>query len=156
MNSRCFNLVFVISLLFYGTISFSQTDTSAFRKSLADSLGADDYGMRSYILVILKSGSAEIKDKTLRDSLFKGHMQNIQYLVKQGKMIVAGPFQKNELSFRGLFILNVKTVEEAKQLIEVDPTVSSGIFECDYIPWYGSAALPLYLPFAEQITRKSF
>jgi hypothetical protein len=76
--------------------------------TLAKNLGADDYGMKSYILVILKTGSKTIEEKSVRDSLFAGHLQNIRRLADLGKLIVAGPLGKNEKTYRGIFILNVR------------------------------------------------
>lgn len=63
---------------------------------MADSLGGDDYGMKRYVLVILKTGTNTITDKSITDSLFNGHMQNINRLVDAGKLIVSGPLQKND------------------------------------------------------------
>ncbi len=130
-----------------------QTVNPEYDKALADSLGADDNGMKSYVLVILKTGPAVIEDKDLRAKLFKGHMDNINKLVKEKKLFVAGPFGKNDLSYRGLFILNVKTIEEAKVLCETDPAVKEGIFDVELIPWYGSAALGEYIKASEKITK---
>lgn len=54
-------------------------------KKLADSLGADERGMKTYMLVILKTGpkDAEITDKTQRSELFKGHFSNMEAMEKQ-------------------------------------------------------------------------
>jgi uncharacterized protein YciI len=123
-------------------------DTGAaagYDKALADSLGADQYGMRSYVLAILKTGSAKIADKEKNNEIFRGHMNNIEKLVKEGKLSVAGPFGENPNEFEGLFILNVSTVDEAKALLDGDPTVTNKVFNVEYYPWYGSAALPMYL-----------
>ena len=57
--------------------------------TLARKLGADDYGMKTYVLVILKTGSKEIKDQVLRDSLFAGHFKNIYKMADEGKLAVA-------------------------------------------------------------------
>ncbi|MGC4045474.1 MAG: YciI family protein [Armatimonas sp.] len=70
-----------------------------------------------------------------------GTLANIQRLAKEGKLSVAGPFDKNDQNLRGLFILNVKTVDEAKRLVDTDPTIRAGVFVVDLVPWYGSAAL---------------
>ena len=43
--------------------AFSQTINPEYDKALADSLGADDNGMKSYVLVILRTGPAVIEDK---------------------------------------------------------------------------------------------
>jgi len=46
-------------------------------------LGADDYGMKKFVFVILKTGKNTSTDKELRDSAFVGHMNNIDRLVKK-------------------------------------------------------------------------
>jgi len=42
---------------------------------------------------------------------------------------------------RGLFILNVKTIEEAEDLVKTDPAVKAGIFVYEMTKLYASAAL---------------
>ncbi len=132
----------------------SQTENPKYDKLLADSLAGDDYGMRTYILVILKTGTKNIEDKKVLDSLFKGHMENIGRLAAKGKLIVAGPFGKNDKTYRGIFILNVKSIEEANALLETDPTIKAKVLEAELFKWYGSAALPTYLPNHEKIEKK--
>jgi uncharacterized protein YciI len=116
-----------------------------YNKSLADSLGADEYGMKSYVFVILKTGSYHPTDQHVLDSLFRGHLDNISRLARLNKLVVAGPMVKNDHNYRGIFILNVKTPEEAKELLETDPTILNHVLEAELYGWYGSAALPLYL-----------
>ena len=123
--------------------------------TLAAELGADDYGMKMYVLAVLKTGPVQETDRALLDSLFRGHMANINRLVEDGKMIVAGPLGKNELSYRGIFIFDVRTIPEAEELVATDPAVAHGIFDVEYFNWYGSAALPLYLESAEKIAKKN-
>ncbi|MET0638103.1 MAG: YciI family protein [Chitinophagaceae bacterium] len=125
-----------------------------FNKSLADSLGADEYGMKMYSLVILKTGDFKTTDKQVLDSLFRGHMQNISRLSKAGKLVVAGPLGENKNNYRGIFIFTSPTPEEAKALVDSDPAVKAGLFDVEIYPWYGSAALPLYLGFHETIEQK--
>ena len=72
----------------------AQKNNPKYDKALADSLGGDDYGMKMYVLVMLKTGPTKINEKAKVDSLFAGHMQNINRLVDIGKLIVAGPLQK--------------------------------------------------------------
>ncbi len=134
----------------------AQTTNAKYDKALADSLGADDYGMKMYVLVILKTGSNTTASKTTSDSLFGGHMQNIKSMVTAGKLSVAGPMQKNEKNYRGIFILNVKTVEEAKVLLANDPAINAKLLDAEIYGWYGSAALPMYLPASEKVGKKSF
>jgi hypothetical protein len=56
--------------------------------------------------------------------------------------------------YRGIFILNVNNISEARQLLDADPTVKEHIFEVEYFNWYGSAALSEYLPAADKIWKK--
>jgi uncharacterized protein YciI len=109
-----------------------------------------------YVLVILKTGPAKVTDKATLDSIFKGHMQNINRLASLGKLIVAGPLEKNEQGYRGIFIFNVKTLEEAKALVDTDPAVKSKVLSADLFNWYGSAALPEYLKFQDKIEKVKF
>jgi len=121
-------------------------------KVLAEELGADDYGMKSYFFVILKTGINKTEDKEFISENFRGHMNNINRLVKEGKLIVAGPFGKNDKDYRGLFILNnIRTMDEAKELLQTDPAIKSGLLDFDIFHWYGSAALPAYLPVSDKI-----
>ena len=131
-----------------------QTENPLYNKILADSLGGDDYGMKSYILVILKTGPNQINDKKILDSLFRGHMENIGRLASIGKLVVAGPLGENDLTYRGIFILNVKSISEAKALLETDPTIKEKVLSAELFNWYGSAALPTYLPNHEKIEKK--
>lgn len=128
------------------------TTNPNFDKTLADKLGGDDYGMKSYFLVILKTGTNTTTDKELISNSFRGHMDNINRLVKEGKLIVAGPLGKNENNYRGIFILNdLKSLEEAKELLQTDLAIKNELLDYEIFTWYGSAALPEYLPFSDKI-----
>ncbi len=134
----------------------AQTANAKYNKSLADSLGADDYGMKRYVLVILKTGKGKVPGKAVEDSLFRGHMANIGRLAGIGKLVVAGPLQKNDSNYRGIFILNAATVAEANALLETDPAVKAQLLEAELFGWYGSAALPMYLPFHDSVKKTDF
>ena len=133
----------------------AQSSNPKYNKALADSLGADEYGMKMYTLVILKSKENSL-DKKTKDSLMNGHMQNINKLVSLGKLVVAGPFGKNDKNYRGIFILNTSDMNEAKAFTESDPSVRGGIFEVDLFPWYGSAALAMYLNYHDKVEKTKF
>jgi len=145
----------LMSLLGLTTIK-AQTENVHYKKELADSLEADDYGMKTYILVILKTGDNKHLDKRIQDSLFVGHLQNIGRLANAGKLIIAGPLQKNKKSYEGIFVLNVKTFDEAKILLDTDPAIKSKILDTELFQWYGSAALPLYLKYHDNVKKKNF
>lgn len=126
-----------------------------FDPELAQALGADEMGMKNYILVILKTGPAVIEDKALRDSLFAGHFSNMNKMSEAGKLIVAGPLAQNERTYRGIFILDTTEEKEALELLAGDPTIANGIFEVELFKWYGSAALPEYLEVHKRIQKST-
>lgn len=144
---RYLNRSIAIAAIFLvaGGIADAQTakkPNPAYDAELAKKLGGNDGGMKMYVLAILKTGpnDAAVKGED-RTKAFQGHMANIGRLADEGKLAVAGPFGKNDKTFRGLFVLNVPTVEEAQKLAETDPAIKAGIFAVDYIPWFGSASL---------------
>jgi uncharacterized protein YciI len=126
----------------------------AYDEALAKSLGADEYGMKSYVLVILKTGTNTTADAQTRNDLFAGHMENIGRLAEEGKLTVAGPMGKNDKNYRGIFILNVKSIEEAEALVLTDPAVKEKLLDAEFYNWYGSAALPEYLKAHAKIEKK--
>ena len=138
-------IAFVFVLALAGS-SFSQAPLKPaappYDADLAKKLGANDMGMKNYVICILKTGpnDATVKGKERQD-IFAGHMANIQRMSDTGQLAVAGPFGKNDKTFRGLYIFNVPTVEEAEKLVVSDPAVKAGVFVFDLIPWFGSASL---------------
>lgn len=144
-----------ISILALVLCHFAGKAQSDYDEKLAKSLGADDYGMKKYVLAILKSGENKTTDKKITDSLFRGHMDNIIRLSNEGKLTVAGPLGKNDKGYRGIFIFNVATIEEARALVATDPAVQAKVFEIELYQWYGSAALPVYLDTHKKIEKTS-
>jgi uncharacterized protein YciI len=111
-----------------------------FDAALAQRLGADEHGMRQYVFVLLKTGPKPVPKGPERDAMFKGHFANIERLAAAGKLAAAGPFDGVD-GWRGMFILAVKDIEEAKQLVATDPVIASGEMVAEYHVHYGSAAL---------------
>lgn len=146
-------ILMLTTLLLLVISATGQQNNAGYDPELAIKLGADDYGMKWYVMVILKTGSNHIEDKAKRDSLFAGHMHNIGRLAELGKLVVAGPFGENDKTYRGIFILNVPTFEEANELLKTDPTIKEKIFAVNLFKWYGSAALPEHLETHKKIQK---
>ena len=89
-----------------------------------------------YWFVMIKTGPKTDFDSTTRAGLFAGHMSNMGRLHKEGILKVAGPFGKNEFTWRGIFILDCKTKEEAEKYVATDPAVAAGLFAVDIVPWF--------------------
>jgi uncharacterized protein YciI len=127
----------------------------AFDAALAETLGADEYGMRQYVLVILKTGPTPVPAGAVRDEMFRGHFANMQRLAAEGKLALAGPLDGVD-GWRGLFILAVDDLEEAAALVATDPVVIHGEMIAEYHAYYGSAALMLVNETHEKVARKGF
>lgn len=121
-------------------------------EALAKELNGDDYGMKAFYLVILKSGANTSTDANLRNESFKQHLANINRLVEEKKMVVAGPLGKNDNSYRGIFIFhNIKSKEELSEILNSDMAIKNNYLTYEIYDWYGSAALPVYLKAADKI-----
>lgn len=142
-----------LSLLFLSPLN-AQKINPKYDAELASKLGADEYGMKKFVFVILKTGRNQSTDKALKESCFAGHMKNIDRLVKENKLIVAGPIGKNENEYRGIFILDLDSTEEAQELLQSDPAIKAEFLEPELYIWYGSAALSEYLEASDKIWKK--
>jgi len=145
-----YKMIFLILAL---AVNPALAQDPVFDQELADSFGADEYGMKSYSFVILKTGSVKVEDAERKQELMRGHLDNISRLAEAGKLVVAGPFGKNDLDYRGMFILTTPSIEEVRQMLETDPAIAAGVFDVEVIPWYGAAALGAYLEVQKKITR---
>jgi uncharacterized protein YciI len=127
---------------------------AAYDSTLARKLGADEYGMKKYVMAFLKAGPVKIQDSVKRAELQRLHLRNILRLAEEGTLILAGPFLDNQET-RGIFIFNVATVEEARTIAESDPAVKAGTLTLELHPWYGSAALMETVKIHKTLEKKS-
>jgi uncharacterized protein YciI len=125
----------------------------AYDADLARSVGADERGMKSYVLVVLKTGPTRVPAGPERDEMFKGHFANIERLANDGKLVLAGPFDGVD-GWRGLFVLAVPDIEEARRQVATDPVVMKGEMVAEYHKYYGSAALMLVNDLHKKLTPK--
>ena len=131
------------------------TAPAGFDARLAASVGADEHGMRHYVLVILKTGPHRVPDGPQREAMFKGHFANIQRLAKEGKLAVAGPFDDTG-GWRGMFVFAVPEIADAEKLVATDPVIANGEMVAEYHKLYASAALMLVAGAHEKIVAKPF
>lgn len=115
-------------------------DTLTYDADLAAKTGADEYGMKSYVMAYLKTGPNRSKDAEEAQKLQRAHLDNITRMAEAGQLVLAGPFLDNGET-RGIYIFNVTTVEEAEALTATDPAIQAGTLVMELHPWYGSAAL---------------
>jgi len=136
------SIVFLLFVAATSLAAFAQQTPPAnptYDAALATKLGADERGMKMYVMCFLKTGPLKVDDAK-RAELMRGHFGMINRLAGEGKLILAGPFSEGG-DFRGIYVFDVKTVEEAQKLTETDPSIKEGYFKVEFIKWYGSAAL---------------
>ena len=144
------NTLLALAVGFASTAAFAadspppaDAQAATFDAELARKTGADERGMRGYVLVILKTGPTRVPDGEKRDAMFAGHFANMGRLAKEGKLVLAGPFEQDPDGWRGLFVFAVDSIDEAKAFTETDPVIVNGEMVAEYHAWYGSAATML-------------
>lgn len=142
-------------LLLPWTATAENTAPPGFDEALARSLGADDYGMRQYVLVILVTGPTPVPAGAERDEMFRGHFTNMKRLAADGKLVVAGPLDGVN-GWRGLFLLATDDLDEAAALVATDPVIMHGEMVAMYHKYYGSAGLMLVNDTHVKLARKNF
>ncbi len=136
MKSGIATVIFVLLTAF----CLAQTSSKVvYDEALAKRLGGEN-GLKKYVMAFLKAGPNRSQDSTTRAQLQKAHMDNIQRMADEGKLMVAGPFLDNQ-TLRGIYIFNVETLEEARALTETDPAIKAGSLIMELHPWMASAAL---------------
>ena len=122
-------LFLFFSCMLIGSSAYSQKDSIAKKP---------EEKIKQFWLVILKTGPMDkkITDTAERNKIFAGHFANMQRLHSEGILKAAGPFGKNDFTWRGLFILDCKTKEEAEAYVKTDPSVAAGVFIVDIVPWF--------------------
>ncbi len=128
---------------------------TAYDEALAKRLGADERGMRQYVLVILKSGPTPVAEGEARKAMFAGHFANMTRLAEEGSLVLAGPLDGVD-GWRGLFVLAVADIEAAKALTETDPVIINGEMVAEYHVWYGSAAVMMIGDIHKTIAKTGF
>lgn len=135
------------------TSTDSIASTTAYDSLLAQKLGADEFGMKQYVMAFLKAGPNRDQDSVTAAQIQRAHMDNITSMADAGQLALAGPFL-DDGELRGIYVFNVKTVEEAKALTETDPAVQSGRLIMELKPWYGSAALMMTTAWHKKLQQK--
>lgn len=113
-------------------------------------------GMRGYFLVLLlRAPRWGEGTEAERKADFAGHFANMKRMAAEGKLILAGPFDKgadNDGHFAGLFLLTVDSVEAVRKETAQDPTIRNGRFETQILPWFGPVGITY--PELEQILKE--
>jgi uncharacterized protein YciI len=85
---------------------------------------------KQYFYAVIKPYRQDfiINPKEKEEQIMSDHFLYLKSLLKQKKLYLAGPTLISEDPF-GLIILEAETEEEARELLENDPSVKAGIQE---------------------------
>lgn len=96
--------------------------------------------VKYYFVELITNTNRPELPKEQVDSIQRAHMANIGQMIKDKKLLLAGPFENGG----GIFILNVASLEEAENLAAADPAVRAGRLLTEIRPWYtGKGAFTL-------------
>ncbi len=126
-------LVKVVVVLAFGLLSCNSAS--------GDESATPTPRMREFVVGLLYQGSAwtpQETDETRR--IQEGHMANIQRLVQAEALAVAGPFE-DAGDLRGMYIFNVRTIDEARRLVDTDPAIASKRLRFELYRWYGPTGI---------------
>jgi len=93
--------------------------------------------MKQYFFVLRIKGEHRDQDSATVSQIHKNHLANIDRLYNEGLIDIAGPF-RDDTDWRGLFIFNVATEQEVRNLLKTDSAISSGRLGYIILPWYGA------------------
>jgi uncharacterized protein len=93
--------------------------------------------LKQYYFVMLIKGKDrdKITDTNVINKLQEGHMVNIKRLYNEGKLLVAGPFG-DDVNWRGIFIFDCDTQEEAELLLSTDPMIKADRLGYEIHRWW--------------------
>lgn len=83
-----------------------------------------------------------------------GHFENMKRLKDAGKLLLAGPSGSTDSEFRGLFILNCETLEEARELTASDPAIKAGLLRAEVTTMQTEAPLDQLPRLVEEATAR--
>lgn len=153
--SRVTSLILLSIVFLSPVIAIAQDNSAAqYDAALAKSLGADERGMRSYVLVVLKTGPTKVPSGEKRTQMFAGHMANIQRLANEQKLVFAGPLDGVD-GWRGIFVFATPDIATAKTYVSTDPVIINGEMVAEYHKLYGSAGLMMMNEISRKISKES-
>lgn len=109
---------------------------------------AQEHKLVQFQLAILKKGPKwDSTGETERNQILHQHLRNVVALLQSGKAVAAGPFA-DDADVAGIFILRAASTEEAKALVDADPTIKAQLMVGEIHPWwsediFGKAKRPL-------------
>jgi len=123
-------------------ISNAQVKTAD--KPTRDKEKLEEGEMKTYIMVFLKEGPNRKQSEAEVQKIQKLHLEHLTSMYQEGMLLMAGPFQ-DENKIKGILVLSLDRMEEAKARVEEDPAIKAGRLVAEYHLWYtksGTVTLP--------------
>lgn len=122
----------VLFLLLIASTGFAQN-----QREFSYTEGDSTYTMKRYVFMLLKKGEHRSQDSIQAAEIQKKHLEYLNKMAEDGKLVVAGPFEKGGEN-RGLLIFDVETVDDALKLEAEDPAVKTGRLKMEAFYWWGA------------------
>lgn len=84
----------------------------------------------TFIFLNTKKDKQELPQEEVK-KIMDGHIANIGRLAKEGKLVVAGPFEGGG----GIFILNTTSVDSATKWLSTDPGIKANRWNIEMLPY---------------------
>ncbi|MEQ1584883.1 MAG: YciI family protein [Cyclobacteriaceae bacterium] len=84
-----------------------------------------------FVFLNSRSDKAELPADQVK-KIMDGHMANIERLVKEGKLISAGPFDGGG----GIFIFKSKSIDQVNEWLKTDPGVVANRWQIEVLPYF--------------------
>jgi uncharacterized protein YciI len=92
-----------------------------------------------FVFLNKRTDKAELPEAEVK-KLMDGHLANMARLVKEGKLISAGPFDAGG----GIFIFKSNSIEQVKEWLQTDPGIQANRWRVEVLPYFprvGSACV---------------
>ena len=108
---------------------------------------AAQYKMTTFYLCLLVTPANPAKAPADMAQLQLDHLANLKKIMESGKGVIAGPVD-GEGRLRGILVLRVDSVDEARAMVDTDPAVKAGQLAVDIHPWFAADGImkPLFNP----------
>ena len=123
--------------------------------ALVTSMGAGAVGtpvaaqdkMVTFYLCLLVTPANPAKAPADMAQLQIDHLANLKRIMEGGKGVIAGPIA-DEGTLRGILVLRVNSVDEARAIVDADPAVKAGQLAVEIHPWFAADGImkPLFNP----------
>jgi uncharacterized protein YciI len=103
--------------------------------------------MVTFYLCLLVTPANPSKPPADMAQLQLDHLANLRRIMEGGKGVIAGPVDGGG-RLRGILVLRVNSVEEARAMVDTDPAVKTGQLAVEIHPWFAADGImkPLFNP----------